>query len=358
MQTLFTLMGISNMLILGGGYMKTFASYIKKLRVGKGLTQEALAESLQVSKVTVQNWEKGKGIRRDRLKELSILFNVPIGELKDAMDADINDEGTDNWPDFLFEYQREDDEGNIIKEASNSNNHIVSTLHLNLEQQELFGILSIYGAEYLQKDNVDIYDRQDFENCLKIVPFDYINKVGSIQFMNICDGLYKVLRYVKPDFLLKILKMDPDWQFNLKKLSKDLICEFIDYGHKSFDTELEWEESEETPYFSISMHKARAILPLLEQENFYFNGGKVGAGLREDTPENTVQILLKTCGVRHEGWEEELFDKKELIAGSVVNGLEIVTEWHNKELNDGKKEYYLSINETGRKLLKWFEGKE
>lgn len=346
------------MLILGGGYMKTFASYIKKLRVGAGLTQEEVAESLQVSKVTVQNWEKGKGIRRDRLKELSTLFSVPIGDLKDAMDADINDEGTDNWPDFLFEYQREDDEGNIRKEASNSNNHIVSTLHLNLEQQELFGILSIYGAEYLQKDNVDIYDREDFEKCLKIVPFDYINKVGSIQFMNIYDGLYKVLRYVKPDFLLKILKMDPDWQFNLKKLSKDLICEFIECGHKSFDTELEWEESEETPYFSISMHKARVILPLLEQENFYFNDDSCGACLRDDTPEKTVQILLKICGAIHVGWIEELHEKKELIAGMVNNGLEIVTEWHREELDDGKKEYYLSINETGRKLLKWFDGKE
>ena len=37
---------------------------------------------------------------------------------------------------------------------------------------------------------------------------DFIGKVGSIQFMNMVDGLQHVIKYIKSDFLLKILKLN------------------------------------------------------------------------------------------------------------------------------------------------------
>ena len=81
--------------------MNAFTKYIKRARNEAGLTQEQVAEHMGVSKVAVQNWEETGGIRRERLKKLSELYNVPIGELSAALDTD--DEEGDNWPDCRFE---------------------------------------------------------------------------------------------------------------------------------------------------------------------------------------------------------------------------------------------------------------
>ena len=51
--------------------------------------------------------------------------------------------------------------------------------------------------------------------------------------MNQAEGLYKVIRYVKTDFLMKVLKQNPEFEFNIKKLSRNQICEFIDEGCRS-----------------------------------------------------------------------------------------------------------------------------
>ena len=337
--------------------MKAFANYIRKLRGEAGLTQEEVAERLEVSKVTVQNWEKGKGIRRERLKEISTLFNAPIDDLKEAMDADINGGEVDNWPDFLFDRQWEDEDGNIINLDSDSNNRIVSELHLNLRQQELFGILCIYGAEYLQNDIVLSDDKENFHSCLNDVPFEYINKVGSIQFMNICDGLYKVIRYVKPDFLLKILKMDPEWQFNLRKLGKEQICEFIDGGYKRMDIDAEFDEEDDGLDFQISMNKAKVILPLLEQHAFYFKGRRGDAELVEDTPDNVVKAIASVCNLDYKSWLDGLPEKNGFCAAVIRSNLELVTEW-NKDVDGEEQEVrWLAINDTGVKLLNWFREK-
>lgn len=76
-------------------------------------------------------------------------------------------------------------------------NDIVDTLHLNLAQQNLFGLLYIYGAEYLEKTRIDV---DDFNADLKKIPYGFIDKVGSIQFMNQAEGLHKVIKYLKTDF--------------------------------------------------------------------------------------------------------------------------------------------------------------
>lgn len=334
--------------------MNVFANYIKRARNEAGLTQEEVAERMGVSKVAVQNWEKKGGIRRERLKKLSELYNVPIEELSAALDANTDDEGSDNWPDFLFEYK--DAEGNSID--LEDNNSIASTLRLNLRQQELFGIMYIYDAEYLQKDSIGCHDKEDFEECLKNVPFEFINKVGSIQFMNICDGLYRVLKYVKTDFLLKILKLDPDRQFNLRKLSKEQICEFIDGGFKEMGIDAELDvTNEKALYFDISMSKARLLLPLLEQNVFKFDGVTGGAELTKDTPDDVVKVIAKACDLDYEKRWNGLQNGRGFIAGIISDNLKYVTEWDYDKDDAGHEVASLSINETGRKLLEWFREK-
>lgn len=352
METLFSLLEPCDTMQSGGGQMNAFTKYIKRARNEAGLTQEQVAEHMGVSKVAVQNWEKTGGIRRERLKKLSELYNVPIGELSAALDTD--DEEGDNWPDFLFEYK--DAERNILN--LEENNSIVSTLRLNLKQQELFGIMCIYDAEYLQNESIGCHDKEDFEECLKKVPFEYINKVGSIQFMNICDGLYKVLKYVKSDFLLKILKLDPDRQFNLRRLSKEQICEFIDGGFKEMGIDAELDAMNVEAFcFNISMSKARLILPLLEKNSFRFNGNTSGAELMEDTPDDVVKVIAKACDLDYEKRWNGLQYGRGFIAGIIGDNLKYVTEWDYDNYDAGHEVASLSINETGRKLLEWFREK-
>ena len=50
---------------------------LKELRKEKGLTQDALAELLEVTKSTIFNWENGvSNIKPDRLKKLCEIFDV------------------------------------------------------------------------------------------------------------------------------------------------------------------------------------------------------------------------------------------------------------------------------------------
>ena len=59
-----------------------FNEKLQKLRKNKGLTQEALAEALFVSRTAVSKWESGRGYPGiDSLKEISRFFSVTIDEL-------------------------------------------------------------------------------------------------------------------------------------------------------------------------------------------------------------------------------------------------------------------------------------
>lgn len=50
---------------------------LKELRKEKGLTQTDLAELVEVTKVTIHNWETGvSSIKSDRLKKLCEIFDV------------------------------------------------------------------------------------------------------------------------------------------------------------------------------------------------------------------------------------------------------------------------------------------
>ena len=58
---------------------------LQELRKSRGLTQEALAEALHVSRTAVSKWESGRGWPSiDSLKEISSFFGVTIDELLSA----------------------------------------------------------------------------------------------------------------------------------------------------------------------------------------------------------------------------------------------------------------------------------
>ena len=59
-----------------------FNEKLKELRKSKKLTQEELAEKLNVSRQAITKWESGEGIPDiENLKQISILFNTTIDEI-------------------------------------------------------------------------------------------------------------------------------------------------------------------------------------------------------------------------------------------------------------------------------------
>lgn len=323
------------------------STFIRKCRKDAGLTQAELAEKAHVSTVSVQNWESGKTkIELGRIPELAYIFNVPAETLIKEMLIEQGNDRPDNWPGFLFD---------------EDTNHIIDTLHLNQAQQELFGLLYIYDADYLKKECI-VFDTLDED--LKKIPYGFIEKVGSIRFMNQVEGLHQVIKYVRTDFLLKILKQNPEVEFDIKRLSKDQICDFIDSGWKPIDepstigSSDERIETEDGLDFRISIKKSRILLPVLAKSGaVHFTDGWWSNSIRDDLPKDVQDAILSMCDFNPELWKDGYYkDKYQPIY--VRGGLESVTDYKAVGKSGKEEQWMLSINDTGRKLLEWFDFKK
>ena len=298
-----------------------------------------LAEKMEVSVVAVQNWERGTtNINPAKYDKLSEIFNVPMENLIKEMLIEMDKSRPDIWPSFLFD---------------KDTNDIVDTLHLNLAQQDLYGLMYINGSEYLKQKEIG---RDTFNENLKSIPYGFIDRVGSIRFLNQAEGLHKVLRYVRSDFLLKVLKLNPEAEFNVKKLSKELICEFIDKGHKPLDDSEDDPETYDGLKFGISMKKARILLPVLDRIGpVHITDEQWSNPIRGDIPEEFLECVLEMCGFRRTLWEEGYY-KSEYNISYMRDGLESVSDYINTAKAGEKECWMLSINGKGRDLLKWLNG--
>ena len=305
--------------------MNQFGEFLKKSRINAGLTQEQLAEKMSVSLTSVQKWESGTSqIRNDKLSNLAYYLNIPTDIIIKEMTHSIDKNRNNKFPSFLFDEQV---------------NKIISTLHLNLKQQELFGLLCIYQEDFL----LDSYD--DTMIDLKQIPYQFICDVGSIHLMNITDGLKHVLKYVKKDFLLKVIRLDPESEFDILRIPKPLICEYIDGGYRTHDgfDDADWEEKLS---FQINMNKAKDILPKLSGNgNFY---------LTDMLPkEPLVKDMILTKNLPEEFFKSYFGVKPENVF-QLTYGLETVT---SLEIDDTQRAVW-KINEKGKELCQWFSEKE
>ena len=308
--------------------MNTFGDYISRLRNYSNMTQEQLAEKMEVSKTTIQNWESGRTkVKPIHLKRLAYLFNVPETSLISELNRDNDSMREDNFPYFLL-----GDNDELIG--------IIQSLHLNLNQQELFGLICLYYPKIL-------YDWAEFvtvcDEALTQIPYEFICKVGSVQYMNLADGLENVLRYVKPVFLLKVLKLYPDELFDVTRLSKELIIEFLDSGHVPYDEDFDF-DIEYGFDFYINMKKASIVLPILEKGAVHFADGDGCGELSNDVPQ---EIINASCYPH----------VRECLAMDVPDGLSSITTVRCDK-NCTPIRWYLEINDLGRELLEWFKEKE
>ena len=307
--------------------MNTFGDYISRLRNYSKMTQEQLAEKMEVSKTTIQNWESGRTkVKPAHLKKLAYLFNVPETSLITELNRENDSMRSDVFPYFLIE----DDE--LIG--------IIQSLHLNLNQQELFGLICLYHPDILE--NYADWETV-FDEALTKIPYDFICKVGSIQYMNLADGLRNLLKYVKPEFLLKVLKLYPEELFDVTRFSKDLIIEFLDSGHipyndYDFDNQFGFD-------FAIDMKKAAIVLPILEKGEVHLaDGDRSGDPLSDEFPQEIIDAT----------WYPH---NHECLPIHVLNGLKGITTIRYDRSSTPIK-CYVEINDLGRRLLRWFREKE
>lgn len=98
-----------------------FSTFIKELRMEKGLSQEELAKALYVHRTTVNKWEKGNVIPlNDKLLLIADYFDISVDELLNGKRSDIN---------------------NV---SSTRNNTIVELIKSKTRSQKLF-IYSVFG---------------------------------------------------------------------------------------------------------------------------------------------------------------------------------------------------------------------
>ena len=67
-------------------------NYIRDKREAKGLTQEQLAELVDVTSRSIQNWENGKvsSIKLEKLDRLAAALGVSINEIRSGQDLDVS----------------------------------------------------------------------------------------------------------------------------------------------------------------------------------------------------------------------------------------------------------------------------
>ena len=304
--------------------MARFGDFLKSARKNAGLSQEQLAEKMNVSLTAVQKWESGiSKLRIDKINDLAYYFNIPAESILKEMLADTDNDRGGNFPDFLFD---------------EDTNRIVSRLHLNLKQQELFGLLCVYKDDFGDWLN---NDGADFD--LERLPYAFVKEVGSIQLMNLADGLKKVLYHIKKEFLLKVLRLYPEKEFDILKLPKPLICEFIDSGYylgKGFEPDT---VPEEELNFRINMRKAEKILPLLDKEGAVYLTDKL-----PDDPCVKDAVLSKELPKE---FYEAYNGVKAEYAFQLTDVLETVTSCEVDETH----RLCLKINEKGKMLCQWLK---
>ncbi|MDD6347386.1 MAG: helix-turn-helix transcriptional regulator [Lachnospiraceae bacterium] len=113
----------------------TFAEKLKQLRERAGLSQEKLAEKLNVSRQVVTKWENESGIPRiENLKALADFFHVTIDELLGRTEA--------SNADLMTEYRRTIE---ALREYSQT------TVHL-LEQAIILGSRMAAAGQEIDKE--------------------------------------------------------------------------------------------------------------------------------------------------------------------------------------------------------------
>lgn len=187
-----------------------FNELMKKLREDRGLTQQQVADLIEVSINTIQNWEKDSKPEYAMLKNISDIYNVDINSLLQAIAYDLSEKETKNKYDFLPD---------CIKDFS-----------LNYDEQNLLGYLYMLKRIYSRNSSKEIIFNF-YKNS-----FDLIRQYEGLYNKGLCDAQMEITGLGMS--IVNIMKEHPFDTFDIKKLQfKEMLsmfnyCEYSD-GHIS-----------------------------------------------------------------------------------------------------------------------------
>jgi len=189
-----------------------FNEKLKMLRKKENLTQEELAEKLNVSRQAITKWESGDGTPDIyNLKQISTLFNITIDELikeeKEVIVEDKNEHGyveeleIDHTKHFDI-HMKEVCELNIMP-----NTKEIVRIELMSNEEKLDQPLKIKFDDSYNKLDIDIKNKKQIETINMYLPEKYINDIelnAKIKTLNITNLNIEKLEY---DGTLKYLNI-------------------------------------------------------------------------------------------------------------------------------------------------------
>ena len=183
-----------------------FNEKLKMLRKTNNLTQEELAEKLNVSRQAITKWESGDGTPDiENLKQLSILFNTTIDELvKEDKDVIIESKEQYNYTEELeIDHTKHFDihickihELNIMPNAEEK----VKIELLSNEEENLVEAFKIKFDNLYNKLDIDIKNKKQVEDVIinMYLPEKYIDEIeldSKIKTLNISNLELNKLEY-------------------------------------------------------------------------------------------------------------------------------------------------------------------
>lgn len=216
-----------------------FNEKLKKLRKEEGLTQEQLAEKLNVSRQAITKWETGEGVPDiENIKQISNLFNVTIDELlKEEKNINIEKREKYSYVEELEIDHSKHFDINICKiqelNILSNNEEKVRVEVLSSENENLNEIFKVEFDNMYNKLDIDIKNNKKIEKVdnVKInfyIPEKYIDEIEvktKAKTMNVADLEIQKLEFdgeikyvnvkdVKGEIVLNASKCDIEADYN------------------------------------------------------------------------------------------------------------------------------------------------
>ena len=322
---------------------------LRDARKDKKLTQEEVAEKIGVTTTTIQNWEKGKYIPKEKYwNKIEEIYTISPEEMKKwaARSKALN---KNNWPYFLFF-----DDGNELAER----------LHLSRDELEVFAF--IYREEDWENAEWHLTHRvQEMKISCNDFPDNFINEKRWINILKMFDQVKLVLYEVSAEFLMRWYKENPESEFNILQLPKDEICRFLIEGHsehidsETMDPDLKDPVTKEiySPLYYFSGFMLKWDIEMLRALNK--SGGRIYWRTIKDSSEyfstsiGEGKLHCPVCPKELEDVMEKWW--KEHPARDI--GFTITSKFVSirKEKVGGKEKVYIEINELGEKFVEWYK---
>ena len=183
-----------------------FSEKLRKLRKENGLTQEELADKLNVSRQAITKWESGDGIPDiENLKQISILFNTTIDELvKEDKDVKIEIKMNYNYVSEIEINHNKHFDINISKinelNLFFGNEEKVKVELLCAEEENLQDAYKVEFDDLYNKIDIDIKSKKEVKDIIvnMYLPVKYVNEIelnSKIKTLNISGLVCEKLEY-------------------------------------------------------------------------------------------------------------------------------------------------------------------